>query len=177
MSSYTAIFDDTNTFENWSWALGSTYNLNSYSDIGIEIYLFTSTNFDTYKTWLLTGNASGRVSNDTVNDPQLTSATLQSFRSKITDYDGGAILMYVTHEIFSVAQQESAGCIHEPNYGMTCAVVTTDTGASNAEMGRSYWFPDTSTTQLQGISGGTYDVWADTTSHLIADYYAGLTRW
>jgi len=56
--------------------------------------------------------------------------------------------MYVTHEIFSVAQQEAAGCIHEPNYGMTCAVVTTDTGSSGAEMGRSYWFPDTETGKL-----------------------------
>ena len=81
MSSYTAIFDDTNTFENWSWSCGSACFINSYSDIGIEIYLFNNPNFDTYKTWLLTGNASGRVSNDTVNDPQLTSSTLQSFKS------------------------------------------------------------------------------------------------
>ena len=60
---------------------------------------------------------------------------------------------------------------------MTCAVITTDTGSSGAQKGRSYWFPNTSTNELGGISGGTYDVWADTTSHLIADYYAGLTRW
>ena len=85
--------------------------------------------------------------------------------------------MYVSHEIFSVAQQESAGCIHEPNYGMTCAVVTTDTGATNAEMGRSYWFPDTSSSELQGISAGTKDLWADTSNHLISNYYAGLSRW
>ena len=134
MSSYTAIFDDTNTFENWSWACsGENCFLNEYSDIGISIYLFNNNNFETYKTWILTGNASSRVSNDTVNDPQLTSATLQTFRSKIVDYDGNAILMYVTHELFSVAQQEAAGCIHYPDYGMTCAVVTTDTGAANAE--------------------------------------------
>ena len=76
MSSYTAIFDETNTFENWTWVCSSGCYLNSYNDIGIDIYLFNSSNFETYKTWLLTGNASGRVSNDTVNDPQLTSATL-----------------------------------------------------------------------------------------------------
>jgi len=133
MSSYTAIFDTTNTFENWSWACGSDCYKHSYNDIGIEIYLFNSPNFETYKAWILTGNASGRVSNDTVNDPQLTSATLQSFRSKIEDYDGGAILMYVTHEIFTVAQQEAAGCIHIPDYGMTCASVSTDDGTTNAE--------------------------------------------
>ena len=60
---------------------------------------------------------------------------------------------------------------------MTCAVIATDSGNSGAQKGRSYWFPDTSTTELGGINGGTYDVWDDVTSHLIADYYAGLTRW
>ena len=104
MSSYTAIFDENNTFENWSWACGTDCFQNSYSNIGMDIYLFTSPNFATYQTWILTGNASARVSNDTVNDPQLNSSTLQTFRTKITDYDGSAILMYVTHEIFSVAQ-------------------------------------------------------------------------
>ena len=103
MSSYSAIFDDTNTFENWNWACGTSCFHNSYSDIGIDIYLFESANFQTYKDWLLTGNASGRVSNDTVNDPQLNSSTLQTFRTKITDYDGKAMLMYVNHSTFSVA--------------------------------------------------------------------------
>ena len=176
MSSYTAIFDENNTFENWNWVYGAGYQ-NPFEDIGIDIWLYLDPNFDTYKTWLLTGNGSARVSNDAVNDPQLQSSVLQTFRTKISDFDGSAIHMFVTHEAFTTSQQEAAGCLHMIDYGMTCAVVTTDTGNNNGELGRSYWFPDTSTTELGAVSGGTYDVWADTTSHLIADWYAGLTRW
>ena len=61
MSSYTAIFDENNTFENWSWACGTDCFQNSYSNIGMDIYLFTSPNFATYQTWILTGNASARA--------------------------------------------------------------------------------------------------------------------
>ena len=72
MTSYTAIFDDLNTFENWRWMYTTGGYLNSYSDIGIDIWLYQDSNFDTYKTWLKTGEASGRVSSNTSADPQLS---------------------------------------------------------------------------------------------------------
>ena len=147
MTSYSAIFDDLNTFENWQW-LYTTGSLNSYSNIGVDIWLYNNSAFDTYKTWLLTGEASARVSSDNNADPQLASSVLQTFRTKIEDYDGLAIHMFVAHEVFTIAQQESAGCIHKQEYGMTCAVVSTNTGGNNAQQGRSYWFPDTSSTEL-----------------------------
>lgn len=102
MTSYTAIFDDLNTFENWSWPYNSGF-LNSYSNIGVDIWLYIDPGFDTYKTWLLTGNASARVSSDTVNDPQLASSVLQNFRTKIEAYDGLAIHMFVAHEVFTTS--------------------------------------------------------------------------
>ena len=99
MTSYTAIFDDLNTFENWQWLYNTSGSkLNQYNNIGIEIYLYTNPQFSTYKTWLLTGDASGRVSADTSGDPQLASSVLQTFRSKINDYDGNAIHMFVQHD-------------------------------------------------------------------------------
>ena len=48
--------------------------------------------------------------------------------------------MRVEHEGFTVTQQESAACIEHEDYGMTCAVITTDTETSGKE-GKSYWFP------------------------------------
>ena len=104
MTSYSAIFDDLNTFENWSWNYNNGGFINTYNDIGIDIWLYNNSAFDTYKTWLLTGDASGRVSSDNVNDPQLSSAVLQTFRTKINDYDGLAIHMFVTHEAFTGSQ-------------------------------------------------------------------------
>ena len=83
--------------------------------------------------------------------------------------------MVVEHENFTVNQQESAGCIQHEDYGTTCAVVTTD-DTTNGKMGKSYWFPDTASTQNDGISGGTLDIYAET-SHLIDSYYGGLDRW
>ena len=53
--------------------------------------------------------------------------------------------MIVTHENFTVNQQESAGCIEHEDYGTTCAVVTTD-DTTNGKLGKSYWFPDTAST-------------------------------
>ena len=102
MASYTAIFDDLNTFENWSWPYTSGF-LNSYNNIGVDIWLYMNQDFDTYKTWLLTGAASARVSSDNVNDPQLASSVLQNFRTKIEAYDGLAIHMFVAHEVFSTS--------------------------------------------------------------------------
>lgn len=59
---------------------------------------------------------------------------------------------------------------------MSCAVASThDDGDGN--LGRSYWFPYTSTTELGAIAGGTLEVWADETSHLISGFYGGLNRW
>ena len=60
---------------------------------------------------------------------------------------------------------------------MTCAAISTDTDINEDKVGRSYWFPDTSTSDLNAIAAGTKDLWADETSHLIDSYYGGLDRW
>ena len=101
MTDYAAIFDETNTFENWSWVYQDGVQ-NSYGDIGIDVWLFNNAHFTTYKDWLLTGAATDRVDNDPA-EAQLNSATLQTFRNKIVDYDGLSMIMFVTHEAFTVA--------------------------------------------------------------------------
>jgi len=98
---------------------------------------------DEYKSWL-DNQAPSSIDND-AGKPELNSSTLNTFQSKIDDYDGWAICMLVSHAAFTVNQQESAGCIKHEDYGTTCAVVTTDDTTSGKE-GKSYWFPDTAST-------------------------------
>ena len=85
--------------------------------------------------------------------------------------------MRVEHEGFTVEQQESAACIEHEDYGMTCAVITTDDTTSGKE-GKSYWFPaaSSSSSQRSGIYGGTLDIYSET-SHLIDSFFGGLNRW
>ena len=59
---------------------------------------------------------------------------------------------------------------------MTCASINTTNVWEEDEEGKSYWFPDTSTSALSAIAGGTQDLWGET-SHLIDGYYGGLNRW
>lgn len=58
---------------------------------------------------------------------------------------------------------------------MTCAVVTTS-DITNGKTGRSYWFPDTASSELGAIAGGTYSIWSET-SHLIDSKLGGMSRW
>ena len=60
---------------------------------------------------------------------------------------------------------------------MTCAAISTDADINDDKVGRSYWIPDTSTSDLNAIAAGTKDLWADETSLLIDSYYGELDRW
>lgn len=99
--SFAAEFVIGDTFQNYSWDY-SAGTKNSFSSIGVDIWLFDNSAYSTYKSWLNTsGQADGRVDNSS-EEVQLNAATLSTFQSKITDYDSWSIYMQVTHEIFTV---------------------------------------------------------------------------
>ena len=177
MSGFTAVYTtEKTTFENYTWDY-TRGTVNNYDSIGLEIWLFESQIFENYKTYLGTSDNAGEANNIVDNaEPALTAATLNTFQSKIDDYDGYAIFMLVKHEAFTKENQTAAGCIHHEDYGMTCASINTTNDFEEDEEGKSYWFPDTSSTALNAIAGGTKDLWGET-SHLIDSYYGGLNRW
>lgn len=60
---------------------------------------------------------------------------------------------------------------------MSCAAISTTLTYGNDKEGRSYWIPDTQTSTLNAIDGGTLSLETGATSHLVDSLYGGLNRW
>ena len=104
MSSFDVVYEAGSTFQNYQWTINDATvgSKNSFSSIGIEIYLGMESTFESYKTWLNTAGQANSIVDE--GEDQLLSSVLTDFKTQINDYDGYAIFMYVDHDAFTVQQ-------------------------------------------------------------------------
>ena len=125
-------------FINQTWTT-TGQAVNDVTDAGTKITVYTSTDYDTYVTFL----SSEEATTIGASGSGATSAdTLASFKTEVEKYGDYAIHVEVTGTALET-DKEAAFCIAQADYGMSCADVTVTIPAdgSAATMAyASYWW-------------------------------------
>ena len=172
-------FDPTslNSFTNQNWSIDTATDQSwIYNTVGMDVTVYTNTDYDLYVTFLGSNEALQKVDEDVAH---LTSSTLSTFSNVLLAYDDYSLRIKMSFDdALTVNNQAIALCIAEVDegFGMMCGTASTGDDTSVSDY-RSYWFSDVDGTVAIIKDDDPLDLWDSAyDDHIIDDYYFGITQ-